>query len=181
MPCRIGAFRKVLICGVAALASFGWPTPGWSYDSYLSEQDIREAFFLGAREGGLAPEFREKYARKVRELHEGTCTSEIRLETPFLQIAEYVSSVPNYSAQEAAKTFYDKPMKFRIYLNICYEKEAPAPNAVKIRVLQGKKQVTPISDTRNFYAEPANELSDLAPNGERAKLELKRKRLIPPR
>ena len=34
---------------LAMLVSLTLPSPAWSYDSYLSQQDIRDACFLGAR------------------------------------------------------------------------------------------------------------------------------------
>ena len=102
------------------------------------------------------------------ELKQGNCTTRIEIETPFLQVAGVLSTRPNYSAQEAVKAFYEKPMVFRIFLDICYMREAPPPNSVRIRVLQNKKVVTPASDTRTAFAERITEESFLVPNGEKA-------------
>jgi hypothetical protein len=107
----------------------------------------------------------------VPELKQGNCTTQIRIETPFLQVAESLSAMPNYSAQDAVKAFYEKPMVFRIFLDICYMREAPPPNSVRIRVLQNKKVMAPASDTRTAFAERFTEESFLLPNGEMAVLE----------
>ena len=54
-----------------------------------SASAIRDAYFLGTREGGVTPEILARYAHWIPELKEGTCTSQARLETPFLQVADY--------------------------------------------------------------------------------------------
>lgn len=151
--------------------SLAFASSAWCYDSYLSEQDIRDAYFLGAREGGLTAQFRARYSRWVSELRQGNCISEIRLETPFLRVADFTSKVPNYSAQATVKDFYDKPMKFRVFLDICYMREAPPPNSVRIKVVQNNKEIVPVSEARLFYAEPAGALGVLPPNGEKVQLE----------
>jgi hypothetical protein len=145
------------------------PTP--AYDYPLTSTAIRDAYFLGTRQGGLTPQLLASYSHFVSELHQGTCISEIRLETPFLQVVAYTGGVPNYSSQDAVKDFYDKPMKFRMFLNLCYMRLAPPPNSVKIKVIQNKKEIVAETDTRLAYAEPIDGLSTLPPNGEKAELE----------
>src|SRR5467141_4737777 len=83
-------------------------------DTPTSENSIRDAYFLGTRQGSLTPEFLARYAHWIPELKEGTCTSQVRLETPFLQVAEYAGQAPNYSSQDAVKEFYGKQMVFRV-------------------------------------------------------------------
>ena len=146
-------------------------TPAGAYDFPLTSSAIRDAYFLGIRQGSLAAQFRAKYARAVPELKQGNCTTQIRIETPFLQVADYMSPVPNYSSQDAVKAFYEKPMVLRIFLDICYMREAPPPNSVQIRVLQNKKVLAPAADTRTAFAERFTEESFLLPNGEKAVLE----------
>jgi hypothetical protein len=177
MPFTTDPRRKSLGCALAMLLSLAMALPVPAYDSYLSEQAIRDAYFLGSREGGLTAEFLAPYSHWVRELRQGSCTTEIRLQTPFLQVADYTSKVPNYSSQDAVKAFHDKTMKFRIFVNICYKQEAPPPNSVKIKIIQNQRQIEPSSDIREFYAEPINELSDLPANGERARLEFEAQKI----
>lgn len=162
---------KVLPKLLALLVSLGMAWPAVAYDDPLSPSAIRDAYFLGIRQGGLTPRILLPYSRFVSKLHEGGCTTEIRLETPFLRVVAYAAGVPNYSSQDAVKDFYDKPMKFRIFLNICYMRGAPPPNSVKIKVIQNKKEIAPETDTRLAYAEPINELSTLPPNGEKVEME----------
>jgi hypothetical protein len=167
------AFPKLL----AVILSLAVTVSALAYDYPLTTSAIRDAYFLGIRQGGLTPQFLASYSHFVSDLHEGSCTSEIRLETPFLQVVDYAGGVPNYSSQDAVKDFYDKPMKFRIFLNICYMRGAPPPNSVKIKVIQNKKEIAPETDTRLAYAEPINELSILPPNGEKVQLEFDAKNI----
>jgi hypothetical protein len=161
----------VILKSLVFALSLAVALPATAYDFPLSSNAIRDAYFLGVRQGGLTPPLLAPYSQFVPELHQGSCTSEIRLETPFLQIVSYSAGIPNYSSQDAVKDFYDKPMKFRMFLNICYMRLAPPPNSVKIRVMQNKKEIVPETDTRLAYAEPVDGLSVLPANGEKVQLE----------
>jgi hypothetical protein len=164
--------------GLSALfLSFILALPGFAYDYPLASGAIRDAYFLGRRPGGISPDLLKQYSRRVAELHQGNCTSKVRIETPFLQIAESVSGQPNYSAQDAVKDFSDRPMTVHIFLDICYMRQAPPPNSVKISLFQSKKEILPDSDVRSAYAERFSETSFLLPNGEKAKLEFDPKKL----
>jgi len=162
---------EMLSKAFAFLIALNIAAPARAYDFPLSSHVIREAYFLGTRQGGLGPDFLARYARTIPELKQGTCMSEARIETPFLQVAFYASKAANYSAQDAVRDFYDKPAVFRMYLNICYMVKAPPPNAVTIRVLQGKKVLIPVSEERTPYAEPTAEGSYFPSNGEKIQLE----------
>jgi hypothetical protein len=131
---------------------------------------IRDAYFLGRRQGGLTPEILAPYAHWIPELKEGTCTSQARLETPFLQVADYAGKAANYSSQDAVKEFLGKHMVFHIYLDICYKPNAPL-NAIKIKVIQNKKEITPLSEESSPYIPRVTELTTLPPNGEQVHLE----------
>ena len=152
-------------------------SPGFAYDFPLTSSAIRDAYFLGTRQGGVSLDVLKSYSRWIADLHQGNCTSEARIETPFLQIAEYVGSVPNYSAQDAVNEFHEHPMVFRMFLDVCYMREAPPPNSVKIRFIQNKKEVSPTSDVRSAYSERFSETSFLLPNGERAELKFDPRKL----
>jgi hypothetical protein len=147
--------------------------PSSAYDDIpYSASAIRDAYFLGSRQGGLTTDILAPYAHWIPELKEGTCTSRARLETPFLQVADYAGKAPNYSAQEAVKEFYGKQMAFRVYLDICYKPNAPL-NAIKIKVIQNKKEITPLSEESSPYIPNVTELTTLPPNGEQVRLEFK--------
>ncbi len=140
-----------------------------AYDSPLTESSIRDAYFLGTRTDGLNFDLVAKYARLIPSLKQGNCTSDLRIETPFLQVAIHAREVPNYSAQDAVKEYSGKPLTFLLYLDICYETNAP-PNAVKFKVIQEKKQLLPLSSVSTPYAE-STDFGYLPPNGEQIVLE----------
>jgi hypothetical protein len=147
--------------------------PAGAYDDIThSASAIRDAYFLGTREGGVTPEILAHYAHWIPELKEGTCTSQARLETPFLQVADYAGKAANYSSQDAVKEFYGKEMIFRVYLDVCYKPNAPL-NAIKIKVIQNKKEITPLSEESSPYIPRITELTTLPPNGEQVRLEFK--------
>ena len=160
----------------AVILSLAVALPAAAYDYPLTSTSIRDAYFLGIRQGGLTPQFLASYSHFVSDLHEASCTSEIRLETPFLQIVDYAGGVPNYSSQDAVKDFYDKPMKFRVFLNICYMRGAPPPNSVRIKVIQNKKEIVPETDTRLGYAEPIDGLSVLPPQWRKGPVGVRRRK-----
>ena len=156
------AFPAVLLAGSLAI-------PACAYDVPLTENSIRDAYFLGTRVDGLNFDFIARYARLIPNLKQGDCTSDARVETPFLQVAKHAREVPNYSAQDAVKDFAGKSILFRMHLDICYEVNAPA-NGVRIKIIQNKKEVVPLSSVSSPYAE-ATDFGFLPPNGEQIVLE----------
>ena len=89
------AFRAVLLALSLAI-------PVCAYDVPPTENSIRDAYFLGTRMGGLHPDFLAPYARLVADLKQGNCTSQARLETPFLQVADYSGKAPIYHSGRKA-------------------------------------------------------------------------------
>jgi hypothetical protein len=141
-------------------------------DIPTSESAIRDAYFLGSRQGSLTPEFLARYAHWISELKDGTCTSQVRLETPFIQVANYASQASNFSSQDVVKHFYGRQMMFRVYLNICYKPSARL-NAIKVKVFQNKKQIIPLTSESNPYVPRITELAALPADGEQIRLEFK--------
>lgn len=135
-----------------------------------SSSAIRGAYFLGTRQGGLTADILAPYSHWVPELKAGACTSQVRLETPFLQVAEYAAKTPNYSSQDAVKEFYGKQMVFRVYLDICYKPDAPL-NAIKVKVIHNKEEIAPLSEESSPHIPRVSELTTLPPNGEQVRLE----------
>ena len=151
--------------------------PVGAYDDIPhSTNAIRDAYFLGTRQGGLTDDILAPYAHWVPQLKERACTSRVRIETPFLQVADYAGKAANYSSQDAVKEFYGKAMIFRVYLDICYKPDAPL-NAIRIKVMQNKKEIIPLSAESSPYIPRVDELSTLPPNGEQVHLEFKSSRI----
>ena len=78
---------------------------------------------------------------------------------------DYASRTLAYSAQDAEKDFRDKPLAFRMHLEICCMPNAP-PDAVKIRIFQDKKEITPDATKRSAYFPPTDAYNSLPSIGE---------------
>jgi hypothetical protein len=160
--------RSFALCLAMSLA----PSLNAYDDIPNSESAIRDAYSLGSRQGGLTPEFLSRYSRWIPELKDGTCTSQVRLETPFLQVANYASQAPNFSAQDAVKRFYGTQMTFPVYLTICYKPNAPL-HAIKVQSFQNKKEITPLTSESEPYVPRVTKLTTLPADGEQIRLEFK--------
>jgi hypothetical protein len=139
--------------------------PAMAYDYPLSSTAIRDAYFLGTRQGGLGTEFLAEYRHAIPSLRVEEFISFARIETPFVQVAVQSSRKLNYSAQDAVEDFRDKPLAFRIHLEICYMPDAP-PDAVKIKLIQNRKEIVPDSVDRSGFYPPTDVYTRLPSIGE---------------
>jgi len=146
--------------------------PATAYEFPLSPTAIRQAYFLGIRQPSLGATFLPEYSHKVPSLKAGAFTSEVRIETPFTDVAVYSSRAIGCSAQDAVKDFFGKPAEFRMYLDICYMTNAP-PNAVRIQVIQNRKEIPPQSEDRSAYYPATDEYTFMPSIGEQIQLRFK--------
>jgi hypothetical protein len=92
------------VTGVLLLSS-----PACALDSPLSEQAIREAYFLGQRHDGTYPRLLGKYMKFLPRPKSGPHISSVAFSTPFLQMVAYADGyVGNYSAQQAQIDYRNK-------------------------------------------------------------------------
>jgi hypothetical protein len=82
---------RIHTCWLALLLAFS----GSAYDDIPhSASAIRDAYFLGVRQGSLTPEFLARYAHWIPELKDGTiCTSQATLGRKISVDRDEVSSV----------------------------------------------------------------------------------------
>jgi hypothetical protein len=77
--------------------------PVSAFQSPLSQESVREAYFLGQRHDGSFERLLEKCSRHLPPPKTGPYISSVAFFTPFLQIAQLSTNyVGNYSAQQAA-------------------------------------------------------------------------------
>jgi hypothetical protein len=97
MPTRARSFAAfVLAALLASPASFAFKSP-------LSDEAVREAYFLGQRHDGSFPRLLDKYSKSVPAPKSGPYIRSIRFLTPFAKLVQYSDAfVGNYSAQQAA-------------------------------------------------------------------------------
>ena len=73
-----------------------------AFQSPLSEQSVREAYFLGQRHDGTYARLLGKYVKFLPAPKTGPYISSVAFQTPFLQMVAYADKyVGNYSAQQA--------------------------------------------------------------------------------
>ena len=161
------AFPKLL----AVIVSLAMAVSTLAYDYPLSSTAIRDAYFLGRRQGGLGTEFLAEYRRTIPGLRVEEFISFARIETPFVQVAVQSSRRLNYSAQDAVEDFRDKPLPFRIHLEICYMPDAP-PDALKITLIQNRKELVPAIVERSAFYPPTDPYTRVRSIGETMDLQV---------
>ena len=77
-------------------------TPALAFNTPLSEQAVREAYFLGQRRDESMATFLNKYTKPLPPPKSGPNISSVTFLTPFALLVEYSSRQSNYSAQQAA-------------------------------------------------------------------------------
>jgi hypothetical protein len=159
------ASQSAFLKAFALILSLAVTLPSTAYDYPLSSTAIRDAYFLGRRQGGLGTEFLAEYQRSIPSLRVEQFISFARIETPFVQVAVQSGRKLNYSAQDALEDFRDKPLDFRIHFEICYMPDAP-PDAVKIKLIQNRKEIVPDSVERSGFYAPADVYTRLGSIGE---------------
>ena len=92
--------------------------PASAFYTPLSEQAVREAYFLGQRSDGTYQRLLEKYTRVFAPPKNGPHISSIAFLTPFIQFVEYSSRQFNYSAQQAEKDHNPEEETVRIEIEI---------------------------------------------------------------
>ena len=93
------SFRSLLAVFAAVLLFVPFSS---AFQSPLSEQAVREAYFLGQRHDGTYPRLLGKYMKTLPQPKTGPYISSVTLSTPFLQMVAYTDKyVGNYSAQQA--------------------------------------------------------------------------------
>lgn len=77
-------------------------TPAMAFDTPLSDQAVREAYFLGQRRDESMYAFLNKYTKLLPAPKTGPQIASITFFTPFALLVQYSSRQSDYSAQRAA-------------------------------------------------------------------------------
>jgi hypothetical protein len=137
-------FRRLTFLLAAAML------PAFAYEYPLSSTAIREAYLLGTATNGTSQDFLAQYTHTLPELKVGAYTSVVRIETPYVQIAEHARQTVNYKAQDALADFLSTPPSvFRVQLDICFGHKESQP--VKFRITQNDKELAPSSVEHSPY------------------------------
>lgn len=84
----------------------------------LSEQAVREAYFLGQRRDESMTRFLNQYSKFLPPPAVGPHISAVTFLTPFALLVQYSSRQSNYSAQQAAKDHHPEEESVRIEIEI---------------------------------------------------------------
>lgn len=96
------------IISFLATALLVWPIPG-VVGATLSDEAVREAYFLGQRNDEKTARFLETYRRHLPMTESGLYVSEIELFTPYAETVDLSRQRTfGYSAQQAAREYCDR-------------------------------------------------------------------------
>jgi len=91
----------------------------FAFDSPLSDQAVREAYFLGQRRDEKTAEFLDKYRRHLPVPESGPWISTVELFTPYAEAVELSRQRSfGYSAQDAAQDYRKNGDRLRITITI---------------------------------------------------------------
>jgi hypothetical protein len=94
------------------------PPSSFAFDTPLSDQAVREAYFLGQRHDETMATFLNKYTKFLAPPKSGPYVTSITFFTPFALLVQHSSRQSNYSAQQAALDHRDQPEFVRIVVQI---------------------------------------------------------------
>ena len=105
---------------IAAICILGMADPSSAYEAVLSDQAVRDAYFLGSSRNGETEQFLAQYVRHFPVPRSGPDIAEIRLDTPFTQAVERAGEKLEYSAEGAEQEFRGKSLPMRVYATIYF-------------------------------------------------------------
>jgi hypothetical protein len=102
--------------------------PSFAFTTPLSDQAVREAYFLGQRTDQKIVDFFNDYAHHLAFPKTGPYISEIQVLTPYAQVVELShQNTAGYSAQQAWKDYQDRGDLIRVRVRIEF---TPTYNAI---------------------------------------------------
>jgi hypothetical protein len=115
-----------LIAVVASALLIALPALACQYP--LSTTDIRDAYFMGARNDELTAAFFADYSKHLPAPQSGPDVDQITIDTPYTQIVQRSAGAVNYNSVEAVEEFDGKPMIFRVFVRFYFtDTYTPAP------------------------------------------------------
>jgi hypothetical protein len=130
MPTHARSFFSVLLAAfLASPASLAFQSP-------LSDESIREAYFLGQRHDGSLERLLDRYVKNLPPQKLGPHIASVTFLTPFVQVARLSDRyVGNYSAQQAALDHRGQRETVEIFIKILltdsYGAIIASPSAVR--------------------------------------------------
>jgi hypothetical protein len=132
------AWKVFAAVGIAALSAA-------AYDNPLSNQSVREAYFLGQRRDDSTAKLLSQYVKRLPATNAPWQVAEIEVRTPYQQVVlRSRQSLPGYSAQQAWEEYRKRSAQIvvRIYLATAITQlivHEDAWRQFKFKVEQGKE------------------------------------------
>jgi len=96
-----------------------WPGRIFAYETELSSEAVREAYFLGQRKDEKMAQFLEPYGKHLPLPEKGPYVSEIKLFTPYAQVVDTSRQrAAGYSVQQAERDYRDRGDTILVFVRI---------------------------------------------------------------
>lgn len=143
------------------------------YEFPLSLSAVRDACLLGSSSNGEPDKTLAEYTHVLPGLKVEMFTSTVSIDTPYTQVTQYCRRKLNYSVQDAEKEFGDRPMQFRIHMEIYFNpSRSTADNLhdLTIELNQDDKEIVPVLVGSEPIVAPHNDNDYVQSIGERVDL-----------
>jgi len=108
------------VVSALAVTLLVWPCSA-AFGTHLSDQAVREAYFLGQRNDERTAQFLESYLRCLPMPQSGLYVSEIELFTPYAEAVDLSRQhTVGYSAQQATQEYRDRGDVFRLRVRVFF-------------------------------------------------------------
>jgi len=108
------------VVSALAVTLLVWPCSA-AFGIHLSDEAVREAYFLGQRNDEKTAQFLESYLRRLPMPQSGLYVSEIELFTPYAEAVDLSRQhTVGYSAQQAAQEYRDRGDVFRLRVRVFF-------------------------------------------------------------
>lgn len=116
-------FSRKLFSGMqlaAAVCSLLLPQLGFAYEQPLTDESVREAYFLG-QDADRAADFLAQYVKSLPVPDNGPDVAEIELQTPYAQVVEVSREHSvGYSAQQAAADYKQRGDSIQVRVKVLF-------------------------------------------------------------
>ncbi|HTA52412.1 MAG TPA: hypothetical protein VK757_06465 [Candidatus Acidoferrum sp.] len=140
------------------------------YEYPLSSSAVRDACLLGTSSNGEPDKTLAEYTHVLPGLKVEMFSTTVSIDAPYTQIAQYCRQKLNYPVQDAEKEFGDRPMQFRIHMEIYFNpSRSTADNLhdLTIKLGQDDKEIAPLLIGSEPIVAPHNDNDYVESIGER--------------
>jgi hypothetical protein len=132
---RFRSFRLFFVSTFFLLAVFLAGTVALAFDSPLSSESIRDAYFLATGDANKRSAFFETYTHRPSAPLAGPDISSIQIQTPFACVVDDIAQHSlNYRAPDAQQDFLGKPSDFRVRVVIDFTQTYPPNNTTAMQL-----------------------------------------------